>query len=177
MWNYFSMCILLHRFMCVLLSTTSTHFKWELIFIVYIVRFYIKFSYAYSCSNCEGTSCSSLKLIILFQLWPVINKLLYYYCIAKKVRFFLKQCGLIFQSNMACSINISWYLCPQMFGRLWSVRYLWKGIIYIYIYMALSHSYWNQALPNPTLTCDQGNLQELRQMMINVNDFIYLIPF
>ena len=29
LWNYF-MCILLYMIMCMLLSATSTHFKWEL---------------------------------------------------------------------------------------------------------------------------------------------------
>ena len=60
LWNYF-MCILLYMIMCMLLSATSTHFKWELML------------YCLHCSTLNKVFLLLLLLYWCFILAPFLN--------------------------------------------------------------------------------------------------------
>ena len=67
LWNYF-MCILLYMLMCMLLSATSTHFKWELMLY---------------CLHCPTLNTVFLLLLLLLVLLLLVCTFLGIYCISK----------------------------------------------------------------------------------------------
>ena len=73
LWNYF-MCILLYMIMCMLLSATSTHFKWQLML------------YCLHCPTLNKVFLLLLLLLLLILLGSLVHHVLINVSIVNKVK-------------------------------------------------------------------------------------------